>query len=91
MQHRGTARTRVVSVVYDGHAPGSGVEIIAGDRVLGRTGSASGDQGLAMIRIDRAGEALEAGTPILVGERSVRFTKPGWVRFPYPGEAAPAA
>jgi folate-binding protein YgfZ len=91
MQHRGTARTRVVSVVYDGHAPTSGAEVTAGDRVLGRTGSASGDQGLAMIRIDRATDALESGTTILAGDRLVRFTKPGWVRFPYPGEAAPAA
>jgi hypothetical protein len=44
-----------------------------------------------MIRVDRAGEALESGTPILAGSRPVRFTKPAWVRFAYPGEAAPAA
>jgi hypothetical protein len=44
-----------------------------------------------MIRIDRATDALESGTTILAGDRLVRFTKPGWVRFPYPGEAAPAA
>jgi folate-binding protein YgfZ len=91
MQHRGTARTRIVSVVYDGEAPGSGAEVTSGERVLGQTGSASGDRGLAMIRIDRAADALESGTPILAGDRPVRFAKPVWVRFPYPGEAAPAA
>jgi hypothetical protein len=91
MQHRGTARTRIVSVAYDEPAPEPGVEVTAGDRALGRIGSVSGDCGLAMIRIDRAADALEAGTPILAGGRPVRFAKPDWVRFPYPGEAAPAA
>jgi folate-binding protein YgfZ len=91
MQHRGTARTRIVSVACEEPAPEPGVEVTAGDRALGRIGSVSGDCGLAMIRIDRAADALEAGTPILAGGRPVRFAKPDWVRFPYPGEAAPAA
>jgi hypothetical protein len=90
MQHRGTARTRIVSLTYDEAAPEPGTEVTAGDRSLGRTCSAAGERGLAMIRIDRATDALQAGTQILAGDRLVRFARPAWVRFPYPGEAAPA-
>jgi folate-binding protein YgfZ len=91
MQHRGTARTRIVSLTYDKAAPEPGTEVTAGDRSLGRTASAAGEYGLAMIRIDRATEALSAGIPILAGAAPVHFVKPAWVRFPYPGEAASAA
>lgn len=90
MQHRGTARTRVVSVTYGGAGAPPGSEVRAGERSLGRTGSAAGRSGLATIRIDRAGEALAAEDAILAGDVPVAFAKPSWVRFPYPGEV-PAA
>lgn len=91
MQHRGTARTRIVALRYDGD-PGShpGAEVTAGERVIGRASEAPGGSGLAMIRLDRAGEALAAGEPILAGGVPVRLAKPDWVRFPYPGEAVGA-
>ncbi len=89
MQHRGTARTRVVSLVYpEGFAAEPGSPVTAGERGLGTTGSAAGDRGLAMVRIDRAADALSAGEAILAGGMPVRFEKPDWVRFAYPGEGA---
>ncbi|GMA75512.1 aminomethyltransferase [Methylorubrum aminovorans] len=46
MQHRGTARTRILPIVYrDGPAPEPGTEVTAGARSLGTTGSAAGDRG----------------------------------------------
>ena len=86
MQHRGTARTRIISLAYDGGAAGPGLEVTAGERTLGRTGSGSGDRGLATVRVDRAAEALAAGEPVLAGGKPVRWVKPGWVRFAYPGD-----
>lgn len=92
MQHRGTARTRIVALRYDGAAgEHPGAEVTAGDRVLGRASDAPDASGFAMVRIDRAGEALAAGEPILAGGVPVRFAKPDWVRFPYPGETAQAS
>ncbi len=93
MQHRGTARTRIVPLVYlDGAAVGPGAEVTAGERVIGRTGTGAGERGLAMIRLDRAADALAAGETIRAGGRPVRIEKPDWATFPFSDEAAtPAA
>ncbi len=53
MEHRGTARKRIVPVVGDAPLT-SGAEVKAGDVVIGSVGSISGNRGLAMIRLDRA-------------------------------------
>ncbi|KAA2236086.1 CAF17-like 4Fe-4S cluster assembly/insertion protein YgfZ [Salinarimonas soli] len=89
MQHRGTARTRIVSLVYpEGFSAEVGSPVVAGERGLGTAGSGAGDRGLALIRVDRATDALAAGEAILSGGMPVRFERPDWARFPYPGEGA---
>jgi len=80
MQHRGTARTRTVRVVLDGAAPEPGTAVLAGDKAVGTMGSAADHHGLALIRVDRAGEALEAGTPLTAGGLSIRITDPDELR-----------
>src|SRR3984893_14578774 len=60
MQHRGTARTRTVRVWLAGPAPEAGSTVLAGDKSVGIMGSAADHHGLALIRVDRASEALEA-------------------------------
>jgi folate-binding protein YgfZ len=87
MQHRGTARTRIVPIVFDGDPAMPGQEVTVGDRSAGRVGSVSGERGLATLRLDRVGEALAAGQPIMAGEVPIRLEKPDWVRFPFPGES----
>ena len=93
MQHRGTARTRVVPVVYeDGFAAEPWSEVTAGARSLGKAGTGAAGRGLVLIRLDRAAEALSAGETIRAGGLPVRIEKPAWIGFPFPGEAAtPAA
>jgi tRNA-modifying protein YgfZ len=76
MQHRGTARTRTVRIVLDGPAPETGSAVLAGDKPVGTMGSSAGDRGLALIRIDRAAEALAAGTPLTSGGLAVRLAEP---------------
>ena len=80
MQHRGTARTRTVRVLLDGPAPEPGSAILAGDKSVGTMGSAADHHGLALIRIDRASEALEAGTPLTAGGLSIRIAEPDELR-----------
>ena len=80
MQHRGTARTRTVRVIVDGPAPEPGAAILAGDRTLGTMGSTAGHNGLALIRIDRAADALDAGVPLTAGGLAIRLAEPGDVR-----------
>jgi folate-binding protein YgfZ len=80
MQHRGTARTRTVRVIVDGPAPEPGAAILAGDKTLGTMGSTAGHNGLALIRIDRAADALDAGVPLTAGGLAIRLAEPGDVR-----------
>jgi folate-binding protein YgfZ len=80
MQHRGTARTRTVRVLLDGPAPEPGSTVLAGDKSVGTMGSAAGHHGLALIRIDRAGDALEASTPLTAGGLSIRIADPEELR-----------
>jgi len=68
MQHRGTARTRIVRARYpDGIPADAGADVTAGDRVIGKTGSAQAGNGLATVRLDRLEEALAAGEAIRAG------------------------
>jgi tRNA-modifying protein YgfZ len=93
MQHRGTARTRIVPLVYlDGVAAEPGADITAGERSLGKTGSGVDGRGLAMVRLDRAADALAAGETIRAGGRLVRIETPAWASFSLGTQAAtPAA
>lgn len=71
MQHRGTARTRIVRVAFD-HAPPTGCEIVAAGKPLGTMGSSSGERGLALLRLDRAADALAASHDITAGDVTLR-------------------
>jgi folate-binding protein YgfZ len=88
MEHRGTARTRTVSVLYDGFPPEPGAVVMAGDKNLGIFGSAAQGRGLATLRLDRLDEALAHGLPLVAGGVPIRAVKPGWARFAFPGDAA---
>lgn len=87
MQHRGTARTRIVPALYEGgFAADVGVEVMAGEKTLGQTGTGAEGRGLLMIRLDRAADALAAGETIRAGGIPVTLKKPAWATFPFPGE-----
>src|SRR5579885_1202655 len=45
MEHRGSARTRVVPVVFSGAAPATGSAVTAAERSVGTMGSAAGERG----------------------------------------------
>ena len=76
MQHRGTARTRTVKVLLDGPRPETGVNILAGDKVVGTMGSTAGETGLALIRTDRVTDALAAGLALTAGGLAIRIADP---------------
>jgi folate-binding protein YgfZ len=76
MQHRGTARTRTVRVTLDGAPPEAGSPVLAGDKPVGTMGSTSGQNGLALIRTDRATDALDAGLALTAGGLGIRLADP---------------
>jgi folate-binding protein YgfZ len=90
MEHRGNARSRVVPVAYDGYAPDAGAGVTAADKPIGTFGSSAGGRGLALLRLDRAADALAAGAPLVAGGATLRLVKPDWARFAWPGEATAA-
>jgi tRNA-modifying protein YgfZ len=86
MEHRGNVRTRIVPVAYDGFAPDAGAAVTAGEKPIGTFGSSAGGRALAMLRLDRAEDALKAGHPLVAGAVTLRLVKLGWLRFAVPGE-----
>ena len=61
MQHRGTARTRTVTILLDEFSPEAGQTILAGDKTVGTMGSTAGRKGLALIRTDRVTRRARSG------------------------------
>lgn len=91
MEHRGTARTRIVQAVFPGGiAAPEGSEIVAGDRTIGRLGSAGGGRAIATVRLDRAADAMAAGIPLTAGAMELQVMVPAWARFRMPETAGPA-
>lgn len=91
MQHRGTARRRVVTVSAGTALPASGTEITANGKLVGALGSVDGTSGLAIVRIDRAGEAMAAGISLLAGDVSVTLSLPAWSGLSFPTSADEAS
>jgi tRNA-modifying protein YgfZ len=86
VEHRGSARKRVVPITTDMFAPDAGVPVMAGAKQIGTTGSAAGPKGLAMLRLDYISDAQASGTPIVAGGVTIQPRKPPWARFAWPGE-----
>jgi tRNA-modifying protein YgfZ len=90
IEHRGTARNRIVPVSFDGFAPEAGTPVSAGEKSIGTLGSSAQGRALAMLRLDRTADALAAGAPLVAGGVEMRLVKPAWARFAFPGEAKAA-
>ena len=90
MQHRSTARRRVVILSADASLPATGTEITISGKPIGALGTVAGDRALAIVRIDKAGEAMAAGEPILAGDVPVTVTLPSWSGLTFPAAAEEA-
>ncbi|TPN76130.1 folate-binding protein YgfZ [Mesorhizobium sp. CU2] len=90
MQHRGTARRRVLIVSADGPLPAPGTELTVAGRPVGTLGSVNGRTGLAIARIDRVKAALDAGEAILANGVPVTLAIPAWAKFSFPQDAVSA-
>jgi folate-binding protein YgfZ len=87
MQHRGTARRRVLIASAERPLPVSGTELTVEGRPVGTLGSNAGTTGLAIARIDRVKAALDAGQPIMADDVAVSLAIPAWAKFRFPQEA----
>jgi folate-binding protein YgfZ len=87
VEHRASARSRVVPIAYDESAPSSGLPVMAGEKTLGSLGSTAKGRGLALLRLDRVADALAGGIPITAGGITIYPRKPDWARFAFPGDS----
>lgn len=90
MQHRGTARRRVMIASAETSLPPTGTDILAGGRSIGSLGSVSGSQALAIVRIDRVRDAQDTGQQIVAGGVALTLSIPAWAKYRLPEVAAGA-
>ncbi len=81
MEHRGTARKRMIQVSAADALPATGTEVMAGDVPIGTLGTVDGSQGLALVRLDRAAEFKAKGVALTAGGVEIAISKPAWARF----------
>jgi tRNA-modifying protein YgfZ len=72
VHHRGSSRKRIARVFFAAPAPAIGTPISVAGSVIGVMGSSTEQQGLAMIRVDKAAAALAAGERILADHAVLR-------------------
>ena len=90
MQHRGTARTRIVPFAICGEPPAPGTPILAGGKTLGTVGSGVEGRLLALIRLDRLAEARESGLAIEADGATLVPERLEWASFAIPGAGSAA-
>ena len=90
MEHRGTARRRIVPIESEATLPLSGSSIEVGNMPIGTIGSVSGASGLALVRLDRAEEALARGIPLTAAGVKLRIRQPSFAKFSVPAAALSA-
>ena len=81
MEHRGTARRRIVPVSGTAGKLVEGQPVLGGEVEIGRIGSVAGGRALAMIRLDRAEEFAQKGVPLKAGDSTLVIDIPAWADF----------
>lgn len=87
MQHRGTARSRFIMVSGENALPPMGTPVLAGEKNVGTLGSSTGNNGLALLRLDRVKEALDCGLELMAGTVSMKATIQPFATFGWPQES----
>jgi hypothetical protein len=84
IEHRGTARSRILPCRIEGALPAKGAAVEAGSKIIGSVCSGLGDRALALLRLDRLEEARNGNVPLMAGASRLFPKKPGWARYSVP-------
>ncbi|HEY7750563.1 MAG TPA: folate-binding protein [Aestuariivirgaceae bacterium] len=84
IEHRGTARSRILPCRVKGELPAKGSEVTANGKVIGTTSSATDGWALALLRLDRLEDAHAGNIPVMAGSSRLFPTRPSWARFDVP-------
>ncbi len=82
MKRRATTRKKFCPIVFEGEAIAYGAPVLAGDAEIGSVRTGAAGRAIALLRLDRALEAIDAGTPLTAGGRNVRLDCPPWLILP---------
>ena len=80
MQHRGTAKKRIVRVTGDAPLPENSSDVLADGKPAGTLGSVDGSSGLALLRLDRVSKA----DTVTIDGTVVTAEIQDWVNFSWP-------
>ena len=83
MEHRATARSRILPVTFEGASPPRGAAIKSADKIIGSVLSSAGNAALALLRLDRLAETTQ---PLLTDAVRVCVHKPAWVKYDVPSK-----
>jgi folate-binding protein YgfZ len=84
IEHRGTARSRILPCRVEGKLPAKGSEVKAGSTTVGSVCSGMGDRLLVLLRLDRLEEAHRGDIPVMSGESRLYPRKASWARYNVP-------
>ncbi len=79
MKRKGSARKRTLVAKFDGPPPTKETPVATGASTLGHIMSGVDGAALALIRLDRWENAIEAGDQIMAGERAVTLARPAYM------------
>jgi folate-binding protein YgfZ len=86
MHHRGTARKRIIQISSENTLPEAGSKITISDKNVGEVTSTAGNKGLALLRLDRVGQAIENNLEILAEDIIITPQIQTWASFSWPGD-----
>jgi len=82
MKRRATTRKKFCCIVFDGAAPAYGAMITAGEAELGSVRTGVEGRAIALLRLDRALDAVAKGGELSAGGKPVHLDPPPWLILP---------
>lgn len=89
MKRRATTRKKFCAIAFAGEPPAPGAPMLAGSTELGSVRTGMTGRAIALIRLDRALAALDAGQNLTAEGREIRLDPPAWLILPQ-GQDSPA-
>lgn len=82
MKRRATTRKKFCPIVFEGEALAAMTPVLAGEAEIGSVRTGTAGRAIALLRLDRALEAVETGKILTAGGRAVRLDPPSWLILP---------
>lgn len=82
MKRRATTRKKFCPIAFEGEAMAPGSPVLAGEIEIGSVRTGAPGRALALLRLDRALEAVAAGRQLNASRREIRLDPPPWLLLP---------